>query len=48
MNEESKIKKAVLWIGQNTIGIFLLHKPMYQDVILKGLNSLGFVPITSR
>ena len=43
VNEESKIKKAVLWIGQNTIGIFLLHKPTYQDIILKGLNSLGFV-----
>lgn len=40
--ENSKIKDVVLWVGQNTIGIFLLHKPLLRDVIIATFNRLGY------
>ena len=40
-HEDSKVRHAMLWIGKNTIGIFLLHKPLLQEVIVKGAVALG-------
>ena len=42
--KESKAKKVVLWIGKHTIEIFLLHKPLLQQVILKIFAACG-VPL---
>lgn len=41
-DNSNKIKDAVLWIGQNTIGIFLIHKPFFKDVVIMLFNKLGF------
>ena len=35
------IKKTTLWVGQNTIGIFLLHKPFLRDVVIMLFNKVG-------
>lgn len=42
VNPESKIKKAMLWIGKNTIGIYLLHKPFLQEVVVSILTNMGY------
>lgn len=41
-NEQNKIKDAMLWIGKNTIGIYLIHKPLLQQVVVSVLTSLGY------
>ena len=38
-HRDSRFRRATLWIGGNTIGIYLLHKPMIQSVILPFLNA---------
>ena len=39
--EDLKVRKATLWIGKNTIGIYLLHKPFLQEIAVKGAAALG-------
>lgn len=40
-HESSKLRRGTLWIGKNTIGIFLLHKPFLQEIAVKGAVKLG-------
>lgn len=42
-DKESKIKTFVLWVGRSTIGIYLLHKPFLQEVVVPFLIKMGFV-----
>ncbi len=39
---DTKIESAILWIGKNTMGIFLLHKPMLQQVFIALFEKIGF------
>lgn len=39
--KDNKIRNFVIWLGQNTIGIFLLHKPFLRDVVIKLFNNFG-------
>lgn len=41
-DKESRIKDITLWIGKNTIGIFLLHKPLLQQVFIANFEKLGY------
>lgn len=41
-DSESKIKRVMIWIGRNTIGIFLVHKPFLQEVVVSTLINLGY------
>ena len=42
-------KNALIWIGQNTMGIFLVHKP-FVEFFRKFIGGLGFdynyIPLT--
>lgn len=40
-DDNNIIKKFLLWVGQNTIGIFLLHKPFLRDVVIMLFNKIG-------
>lgn len=42
VNPDSKVKDIVLWIGQNTIGIYLIHKPFMQQVIVPIFTNMGY------
>lgn len=39
---ESRVRAGLLWIGRNTLGIYLLHKPLLQQVFLPLLGRIGF------
>lgn len=43
VNPDSKLRNITLWIGRNTIGIFLLHKPFLQEIVVPLFNSLNIV-----
>lgn len=42
VDSESRIRKLMLWIGRNTIGIYLIHKPLLQEVVVSFLVGLGY------
>jgi fucose 4-O-acetylase-like acetyltransferase len=35
-------KRTLLFIGQNTIGIYLLHKNFLQEVVIGSFSSMGW------
>ena len=39
--QENIVCRSLIWIGQNTKGIYLVHKPFHQDFIMIVLASLG-------
>ena len=41
LDSESKIRRAMLWIGKNTIGIYLIHKPFLQEIVVSTLTNFG-------
>ncbi len=38
---DTKARQFMLWAGENTIGIYFLHKPFLQQVIMPAIASLG-------
>ncbi len=40
-NSDSKLLKFLLWMGQNTIGIFLMHKPFLWEVVMPWIEGMG-------
>ena len=40
---DTKARRFMLWAGENTIGIYFLHKPFLQQVIMPVIASLGAV-----
>ena len=41
IDETNPFKNIILWIGKNTIGIFLIHKPLLQEIIVPIFTNLG-------
>ena len=39
LENSTKIKRFMLWTGRNTVGIFLLHKPFLQEVIMPAVSA---------
>ena len=49
-NTESKLRKNIIWVGKRTLGVYLLHKPFLQEVLvpllkLAGLQNLFVIAI---
>lgn len=45
-NHKEKAGRFMLWAGKNTIGIYLLHKPFLQEIIMPIISAtLAFLPI---
>ena len=42
VNQDSKAKDTILWIGRNTIGIYFIHKPFMQQVIVPIFTNMGY------
>lgn len=40
-HQENRVYKRILWIGSNTIAVFLLHKPFLQQVVLWDFKAIG-------
>lgn len=38
---DTKARSFMLWVGENTIGIYFLHKPFLQQVIMPAIEGLG-------
>lgn len=42
IDDTNPFRNAILWIGRNTIGIFLVHKPLLQEVIVPIFTNMGY------
>ncbi len=40
-NPDNKARAFMLWTGENTIGIYFLHKPFLQEVVMPTLERMG-------
>lgn len=41
-SNETPLKNAILWVGRNTIGIFLVHKPFLQEIVVPIFTNMGY------
>ena len=40
-NPDSRIRKNMIWVGKRTIGVYLLHKPLLQEILVPFLKAVG-------